>query len=148
MLVKSVYWSQCNNTRGTRNFSSAVSCVSAFGQHRKFPPHTRTFLLVPRVQWRSRPSIRNIASSYILANCIISNYYPMDQSLGTKAHDNIIMPCEMGNTVSKNLHFFVKSKEFDSTNRGKVPLKSFHLYEWQHHRSLVNDSKVRETNSL
>ena len=53
----------------------------------------------------------------------------MDQSLGTKAHDNIIMSCEMGNTVSKNLHFFVKSKEFDSTNRAKVLLKSFHLYE-------------------
>ena len=54
----------------------------------------------------------------------------MDQSLGTKAHDNIIMPCKMGNAVfPKTLHFVVKAKEFYSTNGAKVLLKSFHLYE-------------------
>ena len=41
----------------------------------------------------------------------------MDQSLGTKSHDNIIMPCKLGNTVFPGLYsFFVQSKEFDSTN--------------------------------
>ena len=55
----------------------------------------------------------------------------MDQSHGTKAHDNIIMPCKKRNTeFPETLHFFVKSKEFDSTNGAiKVLLKSFHLYE-------------------
>ena len=45
----------------------------------------------------------------------------MDQPLGTKAHDNIIVPCKMGNTViPKTLH---------STNGAEVLLRSFHLYE-------------------